>query len=145
MSFWEDTARVPLIISAPGFASTAGSRSEGIVELIDLYPTLADLCGLADRAPGLLQGRSLVPLLKEPSLKTWEPNERGAYTVMGKAAGSVRTDRWRYNRWDENSEALYDHRSDPDEFTNLVNDPAHQKTLEAMRALLESRREGSLN
>ena len=88
LGLWEDSARVPLIIAPPETAS-AGASSNAVVELIDLYPTLADLAGLGDAAPSILQGQSLVPWLERPKL----PDQNGwAYTMTrgGAAARSAR-------------------------------------------------------
>ena len=65
-TLFEESLRVPLLISAPGFAASAGTRCDALVEHVDLYPTLADLAGLAEQAPKNLPGRSLRPLLREP-------------------------------------------------------------------------------
>ena len=118
---WEEATRVPLIIAAPGRAG-AGSRCERAVSLVDLYPTLVDLCGLPPR--GDLDGESLVPLLGDPSARRGRP----VITVHGggaRASYAVRTDRWRYIRYYTGDEELYDHRSDPQEWTNLAGHPEH--------------------
>jgi arylsulfatase A-like enzyme len=89
------------------------------VGLIDLYPTLAELCGL--KAPERLDGTSLVPLLRNPAMH-WE---RPALTTHGRGNHAVRSARWRYIRYADGSEELYDHRADPDEWTNLADRPKH--------------------
>ena len=135
MTLFEESARVPLLIAAPG-AKAAGQACDRLVESIDVYPTVADLCGLAPLAQ--LEGRSLRPLLNEPA----QPWKRAAYTqvrrtgdVMGR---SVRTERWRYTEWDEGRQGaeLYDHDLDPHEFHNLANDPAQADVVKEHRALL---------
>jgi iduronate 2-sulfatase len=137
-SLFEPSARVPMIISAPGMKS-AGKGTTQIVELIDLYPTLADLCGL--KTPENLPGKSLKPQLDDVSA----PSKGFALTQVrragggggkakgqGKAGGggvfhgySLRTDRFRYTEWDGGAKGveLYDHQNDPQEFDNLANDP----------------------
>ena len=98
----------------------AGSVSDQPVSLIDLYPTLSDLAGLPK--PGHLDGESLLPLLRDPSAKRARP----AITVMGgedRASYAARSDRWCYIRYVDQSEELYDHQSDPNEWTNLANKP----------------------
>jgi len=140
MSLFEESARVPLIIAAPG-AKAKGKASGRTVELVDLYPTLADLCGLPV-ASGL-EGRSLRPLLDNP-LAGWDKPAftqvtRGAQQnrIMGR---SVRTERWRYNEWDEGRQGaeLYNHDRDPREQRNLANDPKYSGTVAALKQLLRA-------
>lgn len=139
LSLFEESARVPLLISAPGFEKAAGKKAQGLVELVDLYPTLLDLTGLKDKAPANLDGISLRPLLDNPDSKG---EKKMAYTVTRSSGESIRTDRYRYNRWGEEGEELYDHQTDPKEFTNLVGMEQHSDTLKCMRALLETKNEG---
>ncbi len=120
--------RVPLVIHAPGL-TPAGSTSEGLVELIDLYPTLTELCGI--QPPAGLQGESLMPMLSDPERK----GKPVAYTVVsrGKNLGkAIRTQRWRYTRW-PNGEELYDLENDPDENHNLAATPKNPEVLKSMR------------
>lgn len=133
-SLFENSARVPFIISVPGgLKNDASGRT---VELLDLYPTLAELCRL--KAPANLQGRSLVPLLRNPR-SAWD---KPAYTQVrrGQIFGrSVRTERWRYNEWDEgkSGKELYDHEKDPDEFYNLAGKKEHADVQEELAVLLK--------
>lgn len=141
-SLFEESSRVPLIVSAPGL--TAGGVAGTPVGLIDLYPTLAELCGV--EAPDNLQGHSLVPQLRDPSAKGV------GYAVSqvvrgGKGTGrffgyAIRTERWRYTEWDEDGKQgreLYDHENDPREITNLAGDPARAATVaELSRQLREA-------
>jgi uncharacterized sulfatase len=140
-SLFEQSARVPLIVSAPGLPA-AGKVSPRTVELIDVYPTIADLCGLAPRGT---EGVSLRPLLENPDAAWTRP----AYTVVTRLRNqngqsqrlfgrSVRTERWRYAEWDEGrlGSQLYDHQRDPGEFRNLAEDPASAEVVAEMRALL---------
>ena len=137
-SLWEESVRVPLIVSVPEM-QTAGQRSEAIVELNDLYPTILELAGFANEAPDILQGESLVPLLKDP--QTFDASDY-AYTIVGQDGASIRTYRWRYSRWGEeaqgSNEELYDHHRDPRENHNLARDPAHAEELEQLRSRFES-------
>jgi arylsulfatase A-like enzyme len=116
---WEPTTRVPLTIYAPG-ATKPDTASAQPVALIDLYPTLCDLVKLPK--PEHLDGASLKPLLLDPTVK----REKPAVTCMGggKNAGyAARDERWRYIRYADGGEELYDHQSDPNEWTNLAAKP----------------------
>jgi iduronate 2-sulfatase len=128
---FEQCDRVPLVIRVPG-RTTPGSRSEGLVELVDLFPTLAELCVV--RAPEGLQGRSLGPMLRDAN----SPGKEVAYTVVsrGKELGkAIRTDRWRYTVWPVGEE-LYDLKNDPREQKNLLMSGNHVEIIEAMREKL---------
>jgi len=138
-TLFEESLRVPLLISAPGFAASAGTRCDALVEHVDLYPTLADLAGLAEQAPKNLPGRSLRPLLREPVAAAAGFREF-AYSVAGNGGRSIRDARWRYNRWGDGGEELYDLATDPRQFTNLASAPAHADSLAKMRAALERTR-----
>ena len=135
MSLMEESVKAPLIISAPGMRGN-GRASRALVEFVDFYPTLADLCGLA--APAGLEGVSLGPLLDDPSASVKD----AAFSQVqweGRIFGrTMRTDRYRYIRWegDGGGEELYDHRTDPREFENLASDPQHGDVLERMRSRL---------
>ena len=141
LSLFEESTRVPLLISAPGFSENAGKSAAGVVELVDLYPTIADLTGLAHKAPGILQGRSLRPLLEAP--EEAESPKQFAYTVTHQQGESIRTPHYRYNRWGKQGEELYDHAADPHEFRNLAASDQHQPVLDEMRGLLEQARKSA--
>jgi iduronate 2-sulfatase len=135
MSLFEESARVPLLLSAPGMKAK-GQTSGRLAELVDLYPTLADLCSLPANAAH--EGLSLKPLLDEPG-RAWK---KGAFTQVtrgDKMGRSVRNERWRYTEWDGGGAGaeLYDHDADPKELKNLAGDPAHAKTVEDLKALLQ--------
>jgi arylsulfatase A-like enzyme len=87
--------------------------------MVDIYPTLIELCGLTPKAE--LEGRSLVPLLKNPKAK-WE---RPALTTHGRNNHSLRDERYRYIRYSDGAEELYDHDKDALEWTNLATDPKY--------------------
>lgn len=135
MTLFEESCRVPIIISAPGMKA-AGKSSARLVESIDVYPTVADLCGLT--APPQLEGRSLRPLLDDPA----QPWKQAAFTQLRRgenvAGRSVRSERFRYTEWDEGRQGveLYDHDSDPHEYRNLAQDEAHAGTLRELQTLL---------
>ena len=140
-SLFEESARVPLIIYAPGAAGN-GRVCQRTVELIDLFPTLAELCDLPQ--PSGLEGASLQPLLNDPDHE-WA---RAAITEVvrrknrrlrdGISGRSVRTARYRYTEWDRGSAGveLYDHDSDPHEWHNLANDPHFEQVISRLKPLL---------
>jgi len=134
-SCFEESAKCPLIISVPGLKS-AGKTCRRTVELVDIYPTLADLTGLTP-PPGL-EGFSLQPLLKKPTAKWDHP----AYTQVqrGQNPGhSVRTEKWRYTEWGSGKLGveLYDEVNDPNELKNLAVDPQYANIVNEMKAILK--------
>ena len=117
-TLWEEATRAPLIFVAPGVA-TPGGLCPRPVDFMGIYPTLADLCGL--RVPEHVQGVSLRPLLEKPDA----PWDRMALTTHGRGEHGVRCDRWRYIRYHDGTEELYDHTDDPMEWKNLAGDSQH--------------------
>ncbi|MBN2295850.1 MAG: DUF4976 domain-containing protein, partial [Pirellulales bacterium] len=133
MSLFEGSTRVPLIIVSPKSAAK-GAVAKAPVGLIDLYPTLAELCGVP--APENLQGQSLVPMLNKPGTlgRGWTISQvtRRRQKPKPRFFGySLRTPRWRYTEWDQGKQGreLYDHDADPKELTNLAGDPNHADTV----------------
>jgi len=112
-ALWEEATHNLLMFVVPGL-TRPGGRCEQPVNLTDIYPTLIDICGLSDREG--LEGRNLIPLLKEPGA-TWE---RPALTTHGRLNHSLRTKGWRYIRYNDGTEELYDHNNDELEWTNLL-------------------------
>ena len=129
-TLWEDGLRTTLVISAPGTAAR-NVRSDRIVSLLDIYPTLTELAGLDPRDG--LDGQSLVPLLNQPNL-LWP---RPAISTYGFQNHSIRTERWRYIRYHDGTEELYDHDVDPYEWTNLAVEPVEDEYREVMDRLAE--------
>lgn len=136
-SLFEESARVPLIIAMPN-AKGNGKESDRVVELVDLYPTLANLCGL--NPPDYLAGDNLMPLLNKP-YKKWDNTAhtqvlRSPENYMGR---SVRTGRWRYTEWDngKRGKELYDHKKDPKEYNNLAGKPEFSKIENEMKKLIK--------
>jgi arylsulfatase A-like enzyme len=135
---FELDARVPFIVSAPGFQGK-GKASPALVELVDIYPTLCELAGLP--LPEGLEGLSLVPLLQQPS----QPWKQATFTqwphgnIMGH---SIKTDRYRYTQWAKRDTGqvlereLYDHLHDSDENENLANQPEQQSLVAQLSAQL---------
>jgi iduronate 2-sulfatase len=171
-TLFEQSARSPLIIYAPdailrdtgirtsktsdgrnriervvsGVAASGNGHScERIVEFVDIYPTVAELCGLD--ITSTLAGRSLVPLLREPQT-AW--NHAAFTQILRPGAGkpvmgrTIRTNRWRYTEWDEGREGteLYDHWNDPDEFTNLATDRRFTPVITGLRKQFANTAEG---
>lgn len=130
-TLWEESTRVPLVFAGPGIEP--GAACWEAVSLLDLYPTLIDLCGLPSN-PGL-EGVSLVPQVADPAAA----RERPAITSSYAGNHSIRTRDWRLIHYDDGAEELYDHRSDPDEFHNLATDPAHRVTRDRLAAWLPAK------
>jgi len=131
-TLFENAARVPFLIVAPDTARV-GAVCRRPVELVDIYPTLADLCGL-DAGKGL-DGVSMKRLLRDPA----GPWKRAAFTHRGPTNRTLRTERWRYTEWGSPDKAeLYDHQTDGGEFRNLAGNPKHAKTLAELRKLMRA-------
>jgi uncharacterized sulfatase len=139
-SLFEECARVPFIIRAPGHAGM-GKSTSSLAELVDVYPTLCDLCGITP--VHTLAGKSLRPILDDPSFKLHD----AAFTQARRGENaefwgrSLRNERWRCTEWNEGRDGieLYDHASDPHEYTNLAKDPRFADTLAQLRAQLATR------
>ncbi len=128
-TLWDPSTRVPLIFAGPGIAK--GGRCERPTELLDIYPTLAELCQLQS-VPAELEGLSLVPLLKNAK----SPRSRPAITSHGPGNDTVRTETHRYIRYADGSEELYDMKKDPEEFTNLASRPGTKSLKQELASFL---------
>jgi arylsulfatase A-like enzyme len=140
---YELATRAPLVIAAPG---GRGQASDSLVEFVDVYPTLVELCGLPAAAD--LAGTSLAPLLHDPSARvkpvaiSQYPRPRGPGTDVPLMGYSIRDDRWRLTVWREDGTArvvateLYDERDDPDETRNVAADPRHVDVIDRLSAWL---------
>jgi len=128
---WERSTRVPLMIAPPKNAEPKGfkpnKRTHRTVTLLDVYPTVMDVLGLQKRPD--LDGHSLVPLLADPRAKWAHP----ALSTIGRGTHTVRSARWRYIRYFDGTEELYDHRNDPHEWNNLINDPERANIVRRLR------------
>lgn len=136
-SLFEESMRVPLIVSSPG-QRARGTSTNALVELVDLYPTVADLCRLP--APAHLEGQSFAPLLDNPN-RRWKSAAFCQVHLKPDIAGrAIRTERYRYIRWTgpHPDEELYDQQADPRENTNLAHRPGNEKVLVEMRAKLDA-------
>ena len=131
-TLWERSASSPMIISLPksmGGEKYVG-RSDRVVSLIDIYPTLVDLCGLPPNKK--VVGRSLKPLLMDRRAKWDFP----ALTYRKNDGKTLRDERFRYIEYGDGSTELYDHNSDPNEWTNLAKDPKYAAVMKSMREKL---------
>ncbi|HVW02159.1 MAG TPA: sulfatase/phosphatase domain-containing protein, partial [Planctomycetaceae bacterium] len=129
-TLWDDGTRVPLIFAGPGV--TAGGRCTQPVELLDIYPTLVELCGLTPRTD--LEGISLVPQLKDAGAK----RDRPAITSHNQGNHGIRSERWRYIRYADGTEELYDHQTDDREWRNLSGKPEYAGLIAEHRRWLPS-------
>ena len=127
-ALWRQASRVPLIFAGPGIEG--GGVCDRPASLLDIYPTLIELCGLGDG--GRLDGESLFPFLSEPGAD----EDRMVVVTHGPGNHAVQSRDWRYIRYKDGSEELYDHRSDPDEFTNLAPLPEHRNVMDEHAAAL---------
>ncbi|HWP55756.1 MAG TPA: sulfatase/phosphatase domain-containing protein, partial [Pyrinomonadaceae bacterium] len=132
-SLWDVGLRVPLIIDVPGGKQQVSERT---VQLLDLYPTLADLAGLP--APPGVEGRSIAPLVSKPHA-SWNFPAYAVVMFQGKLGRSVTTERWHYVEWDEGRAGamLTDHQSDPLELKNLAGEPHFADQVKKMKELLK--------
>lgn len=130
MSLFENSTRVPLVIVDPS-AQAKGKSSTALSELVDIYPTLADLCGL--KTPDYLDGKSLKPVLNDPTATV-----KDAAFTQCRQGYSIRTARYRFTSWNggKAGEQLFDLDADPQETTNLAADPQHEKWVGELRARL---------
>lgn len=129
-SLWERSSHVPLVFAGPGVAP--GTRCDRVVGLLDLYPTLLDMCGLPKNAKN--EGRSLVPLIRNPSTPWPFP----AITGWLSDSFAIQTERYRYIRYGDGSEELYDHQNDLAEYNNLAGRDEYESIRKEMAASLKS-------
>lgn len=149
---WEESCRIPFVVRAPGVAK-AGAVAEHPISLIDLYPTLADLCGLSgdtrkNEQGAPLDGHSVRPFLEDPQCREWDGPD-GALSMiyvgdskkeysaeekndLANQHWSYRTERWRYIRYNDGQEELYGHQKDPREWTNLADLPEYKTIKEKL-------------
>ncbi len=127
-TLWERATRVPLIFSGKDIG--VGKRCSEPVELLDIYPTLNELCGLPSKNG--LEGHSLVPQLTDSET----PRPWPAITTNNWNNHAVRTNDWRYIRYADGSEELYDTKTDPNEWENLIGSPVHRSVVDSLRQWL---------
>lgn len=134
MVLFEESCRVPLLMAGPGVPQR-GAAAHGIVELIDVYPTVAELCGLMP--PPAVEGRSLKRMIDDPTA----PGKQAAFTQLqrkGVEGRTIRTKTWRYTEWNggANGVELYDHLADPREHVNLAKDGKHGDDMHWLKRML---------
>jgi arylsulfatase A-like enzyme len=128
-TLWERSTHVPMIIAGPGLP--ANQHCQQPVELLDIFPTLTDLCKV--KAPADLDGVSLRLQLDDP-----KATHKPALTTHNPGSHSVRDEHWRYIRYADGKEELYDHQQDPNEWHNLAGDPQYQDTATRLKQSLPS-------
>jgi choline-sulfatase len=138
---FEEATRVPFIVSVPWLKSEHNKGTQHLTELIDLYPTLVDLAGVAP--PAHLQGQSLKTLLKDTQSQDWDKN--AAFTISRNNGESLKTKDWRITRWEFGKKGyeLYDLKNDPSEFNNLANNPEYASVLSKLTKQLEAKRKAA--
>ncbi len=125
----EQVTRVPLVVSVPGIKP---GRTDALVELVDLFPTISEWLGLD--APGSVQGQSLVPVLQDPNASI-----RDSALSLHRGGAAIRTDRWTYIRYPDRTAELYDMRDDPEQFHNLADADRHRETRDRLDRQLDRR------
>jgi len=128
-ALWEEATKVPLFFKVPNNKSN-GQKSSQIVSLLDVYPTLTELCNLPKLSK--LEGESMVPLIKAPKTKI----KRSILTTWYYKNHAVRSNNWRYIRYRNGGEELYNHKTDPGEHINLAGNPEYHEVIEAHKKWL---------
>ena len=150
-NLWEETTRVPLIIRQPNNDNNAGKIVNHPVSLIDVFPTISDYCSLKGSTLKNEKGKhpngfSLKPFVEKPDLETWTGPEEALTVVASwksklpeKQHLAIRTDRYRYIKYFDGSEELYDHEKDINEWENLAEDKDYIEIVKEMRIRLQRR------
>ena len=134
-AIWEQTTHIPFMVRGPGIK--AGTHCSQPVSLIDVYPSLVDFGGL--EIPDWLDGTSIKSQLRDPLMP-----RAPAISSYGEGNTSIRTEHWRYIRYEDGSEELYDHRNDPNEWTNLANQPEHEETKKELAKMIPAQQHPGL-
>lgn len=135
---FEEATRVPFLLRVPWLEGEHGSTVNQLTELVDLYPTIAELAGLTP--PDGLQGYSFVDLLQDVDSEKWP--RKDVFTISRSGGGSLRTNGWRYTHWGhgEKGQELYNLSEDPRELHNLINEKTDKGQLKLMQERLNERR-----
>lgn len=128
-ALWEEATHNVLMVASPG-VTRPGGRCTRAVNLLDIYPTITDVLGVPK--PAAVEGDSLLPFLRNPRASKSAPT----LTTYGRGNHSLRDERWRYTRYKDGTEELYDHQSDPLEWKNLASDSRHAPVKQRMAAYL---------
>jgi iduronate 2-sulfatase len=134
-TLFDRSCRAPFLLIAPGVKPVA---CRSLVEFLDIYPTVAELCGLP--VPATVKGKSLQPLLADPTKTVHDYVLTHITRGPGVSGFGLRTDRWRYIEWSDGSAELYDHSTDPEEWRNVAADSANAKVLAELKGKLAARR-----
>ena len=124
-ALWRNTTRVPFMVILPG-VTKAGVRNNQPISHVDIYPSLCDFAGISK--PSYLEGRSILPLLKNPAA-----TREVAFLSYGPENTAAQSERYRYLRYEDGSEELYDHQKDPHEWTNQSGNPEYGVIKKKMR------------
>ena len=150
-NLWEETTRVPLIIRQPNNHKNAGKIVNHPVSLIDVFPTISDYCSLKGSTLKSEKGKnpngfSLKPFVENPNLKSWDGPEEALTVVASwksklpeKQHIAIRTNRYRFIKYFDGSEELYDHNKDSNEWKNLAEDKNYKEIIREMRTRLQKR------
>jgi len=130
-TLWDEGTRIPMIVVSPTIGKP-GQTTTQPASTLDIFPTLIDLCQLPGVSDHKLDGMSLVPWLKNPN----QPRNRAAITVDENEHMSARNEWYRYIRYNDGTEEFYDHRSDPNEWTNQINNPKYTKLIQQLGSQL---------
>ena len=128
-ALWEEATRVPLYFKVPN-SKNNGQKSNQVVSLLDVYPTLTELCNLPELPK--LEGTSLTPLITNPS----KTEDRAVLTTWYYKNHAIRSNNWRYIQYRDGGEELYNHKTDPGEHINLANNPEYANVIETHKKWL---------
>lgn len=128
-TLWNEATRAPLLFVAPGVTKPGGVCKRS-VELLSIYPTLCELCGLP--IPRHVEGNSVRELLADPKASWYKP----ALTTHGYGNHALRSEDWRYIQYSDGSEELYDEGKDPQEWTNLAGNKDYRPVLAEFREMV---------